>query len=374
MAKAKERVAPGIYKAAPGVYDLTVSTGMGPDGKYGQVTRRVRGTLTEAKTERGRILAEVQDGKVTGALDITMAELHRRFMTARPKLAAATKHQYEYIWTKLGPHIGNRPVRKLKAMELDHAYTAVLGDGVGANTVRKCHKHAGAILRQAVRWELCQRNVAESATPPESEPFDVVPPTPEDLRKLVDQAFLHDRDFGVLVYLGATTGARRGELAGLRWCDVDEDGGTVRFQSQPDDDGDLHPLKNKRGRTVYVDDATVTILREHRAHCERIAQTCGGTLTDKCFVGSPIPGGTEPFLPKGLTNRFRTLREATGIECRLHDLRHAKASSLLIQGVSPAVVAERLGHSSPTITLAIYAHSNADAARIAAAKGGLNTA
>lgn len=169
MAKAtKQRVAPGIYKVSTGVYDLAVSTGKRPDGRYGQVTRRVRGTLGDAKTERGRMLADVQDGKVTVAPDITMDELHCRFMAARPTLATATKHQYEYLWTKLGANIGNSPVRKLKAIDLDHTYTAILGEGVGANTVRKCHKHARALLLQAMKWEIVRRNVAHWATPPET--------------------------------------------------------------------------------------------------------------------------------------------------------------------------------------------------------------
>src|SRR5437879_13726784 len=101
-------------------------------------------------------------------------------------------------------------------MELDHAYATIAGDGVGANTVVKCHRHAGSLLRQAMKWEIVHRNVAEAATPPEREPFDVVPPTPDELLKLVDYAFLQERQFGVLVYLAATTGGRRGELAGLR--------------------------------------------------------------------------------------------------------------------------------------------------------------
>jgi integrase len=41
---------------------------------------------------------------------------------------------------------------------------------------------------------------------------------------------------------------------------------------------------------------------------------------------------------------------------RLHDLRHVHATMLLVAGVPVHVVAERLGHADPAITLRVYAH------------------
>jgi integrase len=365
-------VAPGIYKAAAGAYDVHVSAGKGPDGKYGQLTRRVRGTLGEAKAERGRMLAEVQSGQLSARTDITVAELHRQFMAIKTKLSPASISQYEYVWEKLRPHIGDRPLRKLRAIDLDRAYVAI-GQSVSANTTIKCHKHAVALLQQAMKWELVPRNVALSATPPDSVPFNVRPPTGDELVKIVTAAKESDWQFGALVHLGATTGARRGELAGLRWCDVDLDNASVRLVHQPDGAGGLGPLKNKLARTVLLDDDSVTMLRSHRERCEQVAAECGGSLTEKCFVFSPTPGNTESFRPDGLTWRFRRLAAAVGVDARLHDLRHAQATTLLANGISPAAVAARLGHSSPAITMSIYAHSDIDQERKAARAGGLKS-
>jgi integrase len=298
--------------------------------------------------------------------------LHERFMAMKePAVSKATIDQYGYLWEKLEPRIGHMLIRKIKAAELDRAYAAILTSGVSANTTRKVHKHAVALLRQAVRWELVHRNVAESATPPAATPFEVVPPDADDLVTLVDAAFKQEQQFGALVYLGATTGARRGELAGLRWLDVDLDKGIVRFEHQPENDGTLVPLKNKRGRTVHIDDDTVVMLKEHQQLCEEVARKCDAKLTSKCFVFSPLPGNTDPYRKDGLTWRFRKLAETTGINNRLHDLRHAQATTLLANGVPAQVVAARLGHASATITMAVYAHSDAVQERAAAELGAL---
>lgn len=369
---AGRKVAPGIYKTASGAYDVHVGAGKGPDGKYQQVTRRVRGSLREAKAERGRIVAEVESGQLSGGTDITVAELHRQFMAMKTKLSPASILQYEYVWEKLRPHIGDRPLRRLRAIDLDRAYVAI-GQSVSANTTIKCHKHVVALLQQAMKWELVHRNVAFSATPPDSVPFNVRPPTGDEVVKIVAAAQESDWQFGALVHLGATTGARRGELAGLRWCDVELDDAKVRFDHQPDGAGGLGPLKNKLARTVLLDDDSVTMLRSHHERCEQVAKECGGSLQKEGFVFSPTPGNTEPFRPDGLTWRFRKLAAAVGVDARLHDLRHAQATTLLANGISPAAVAARLGHSSPAITLSIYAHSDVDQDRKAAKAGGLKS-
>src|SRR5205823_9101395 len=128
------------------------------------------------------------------------------------------------------------------------------------------------------------------------------------------------------------------------WCDVDLDRGSIRLVHQPDGAGGLSPLKNKLARTVLLDDDTVTMLRSHGERCEKVAKDCAGTLNPNCFVFSPTPGNTESFRPDGLTWRFRQLAAAVGVDARLHDLRHAQATTLLASGISPAAVAARLGH------------------------------
>ncbi len=51
------------------------------------------------------------------------------------------------------------------------------------------------------------------------------------------------------------------------------------------------------------------------------------------------------------------LQRAAGVpEIRLHDLRHTHATLLLKHGIPLKVVSERLGHSTPAFTMAVYQH------------------
>ncbi len=58
-----------------------------------------------------------------------------------------------------------------------------------------------------------------------------------------------------------------------------------------------------------------------------------------------------------VTHRFHNLLRRAGLpSMRFHDLRHACASLLLVQGVHPRVVMETLGHSQISLTMNTYSH------------------
>ena len=79
-----------------------------------------------------------------------------------------------------------------------------------------------------------------------------------------------------------------------------------------------------------------------------------------------------PIVPQPATEKFGDLRRRAKIRPgRLHDIRHSAATHLLSRGIPLHIVAARLGHSSPVVTLTIYAHvlptSDEQAAEVMAA-------
>ena len=63
------------------------------------------------------------------------------------------------------------------------------------------------------------------------------------------------------------------------------------------------------------------------------------------------------ILPDGLSHAFRKITCRAGFRgVHLHTLRHSHASLMLLQGVHPKVVRERLGHATISITLDTYSH------------------
>ena len=78
----------------------------------------------------------------------------------------------------------------------------------------------------------------------------------------------------------------------------------------------------------------------------------------RVYERTPILTGPkgESLTPAYMSAVFRKCARSTGIDATYHSLRHTSASLMLASGTDVRTVASRLGHASPTITLATYAH------------------
>jgi integrase len=158
-----------------------------------------------------------------------------------------------------------------------------------------------------------------------------------------------------------TRGLRRGELCGLRWDAVDLEGGRLAItRTRVVVDGeaiDSEPKTAAGVRSVPLDPDLVAMLRKHqvRQGAEKLA--AGSAYESGNYVVADELG--RPYHPNAVSDRFDVLiGKVEGLRrIRLHDTRHTAASLMLASGVPVKVVQEMLGHSSPTITLSIYAHT-----------------
>lgn len=109
-----------------------------------------------------------------------------------------------------------------------------------------------------------------------------------------------DPDFGVFGRLTAATGARRGELCGLRWSSVDLDHSMVRIETNviPVPGGTmLKDTKNHAKRDVPLDLGTVETMRRHRQVMDDRAGACGVSVLADGFVFSHAHDGSDPWHP-----------------------------------------------------------------------------
>jgi site-specific recombinase XerC len=130
------------------------------------------------------------------------------------------------------PALGHLPLQRLTPAQLTAFYRGLLSSGhrqgsggLAPKTVRNIHGALHAALRDAVRWGYVARNVAAAADLPKGMAPEMRVWSPEQLRAFLDQV-RDDRLYAAWLLL-ATTGMRRGEVAGPRWVDVDLDAGRL---------------------------------------------------------------------------------------------------------------------------------------------------
>ena len=153
-------------------------------------------------------------------------------------------------------------------------------------------------------------------------------------------------------------GLRRGELAGLRWSDIDLAGPVARVnRTRVLVDGhavESDPKTAAGRRAVPLDAMLVELLKSHRARQAAEKLGAGPAYEDGGWLVADELG--RPLYPDYVSERFAHLTRAAGLRpIRLHDTRHSAASLMLASGVPVKVVADLLGHD-PKVTLATYAH------------------
>lgn len=154
------------------------------------------------------------------------------------------------------------------------------------------------------------------------------------------------------ILLAATTGARLGELLGLRWSDFDSKAGTISIKrSMQNIDGKMveMPPKTKAGyRKIPIPKQVVDVLQKQRAEAKIIHLDglifC--TRTGNCIK------------PYNVNKFWHSILKYVGVRYRkFHALRHTHATELLAAGVPIMEVSRRLGHSKPSHTLNLYGHA-----------------
>jgi integrase len=163
-----------------------------------------------------------------------------------------------------------------------------------------------------------------------------------------------------LWWLIALRGLRRGEAAGLRWCDVDLDHAVLYIANQRTTAGyqviEGPTQSEASNRAVALDRASVTGLRDQLHRQQQARQHDGRRWTDTGYVFTGPTG--QAIHPGYATHRFHTLIQRYGLPpIRLHDLRHGAASLAHQAGADLKSIQDQLGHSTIVITADTYTHA-----------------
>jgi integrase len=335
-----------------------------------QVPGKGRAAMKQARQVEAELLAQVAAGQHRGSKTKTVAELIERWLewrlSVRPISPTTVAAYRGYVDRSILPSLGRLQVGRLDAATLDTFYARLRRHGgkdgrpLAASSVRQIHAILSGALTRAVVWGWISHNPARLASPPSREQADTQPPAVTDAARLLRTAAAEDPELGLFLRLAVVLGARRGELCGLRWSEVDLDQGEVLIAGAvvrvPHEALLAKPTKTHAKRRVAIGTGTVEQLRARRVTQAKDTLACGATLAAAAYVFSHVPDGSKPIDPDGITHRFQRLARRLGVNCRLHDLRHFMVTQLVAGGVDWRTVSGRPGHADGHMTLATYAH------------------
>ena len=193
----------------------------------------------------------------------------------------------------------------------------------------------------------------KKAGPPEAYTAEEV----EYILECLEKEPLRWRAFTMLMI---DTGARRGEICGLKWDDIDRKAGTITIQRTLNYDPVNGPYfdatKTGKSRIVDVDPEVLTLLEQFRKEMQQ-------NLIVSPYV-FPRNNSADPIHPHDPNRWMQRFAKKYGIEhLHPHKLRHTMASISIEAGADIASVAMKLGYAQISTTLNTYTHSNLNAVK-----------
>jgi integrase len=270
------------------------------------------------------------------------------------RLGKETKKMYlSNINNHIKPSIcGQQELGKLNSIHIQQSIIQFRDKGLEESTNKKIYDILKTSLHDAV--------VKLRIDKPKAEKKEIVVWDEDQAKKFIRESTNKSR-YSFCFILALTTGMRQGELLGLRWKDVDFKNYVIRITQTLSHDGKTLKTGAKTRssvRPIAIDKYTKGILIKLQNQIQlekRIALKNGLKYVDHDLVICTYKG--TPCSPRNLTRVFyKMLKEIDVSKITFHNLRHTHATLLLLSGIQPKIVSERLGHSSVKITLDTYSH------------------
>lgn len=231
---------------------------------------------------------------------------------------------------------------------------------LSAKTVIEYHRLISTVLDQASKEGLVPFNVASKATLPKVQKREVNYFQPQEIAAIRAALELEPIKWKTLVHMLLITGARRGEVLGLKWDKVDFDGNRVHICNNvlySVDRGIYEdtPKTDTSDRYITLPAETMQLLRQYRIWQNGERLRLGPYYQYQGFVFSQDNG--NPMHPDSVTDWLSKFSKRHDLpHINPHAFRHTMASMLYFNGVDSVSISKRLGHAQVSTTANIYAH------------------
>ncbi|WP_255220683.1 site-specific integrase [Terribacillus saccharophilus] len=370
-------------------YKITVSAGINPStGKQRQITRRGFKTKKEARAAITQIEYELGLGTYVHEASIKFADFAEEwFKSYKHTIKSSTARTRERKMNFLISVFGKAKIKDITKRNYQLFINQLHEQGYKRNSVVEMHITARLIFKKAVERKIIKENPSDNIIFPKEKL------TVEDLESTEEKVKYMEKE-ELTVYLEtalekglesdyeintfqAYTGMRSGEIAALKWPDINFDEGTVRITKTLFGEGNhknyelLTPKTKSSIRVIELDPFVLDMLQEYKRKQNIIKMKHRIEYHDEDFVFARLK--EHKGYPRSVVSfgaRMKRLLRLSGINKDLtpHSLRHTHTSLLAEAGVSLPEIQERLGHRDDKITTSVYLHTTKTVRNLSAEK------
>jgi integrase len=356
-----------IRKRSKDSWEITIDLPRGLDGKRRQKTQTIKGTKKDAEKEMTNLLNRLDKGSYVKAHKKTVTEYLNEWLNHIEQTTIGRKtfegHK-QHIEIYITPIIGDIDLLRLEPFDIETMYTELRKSGrkkskggLSEQTIKHIHSTLNNALKRAVKWKLLVNNPCNDVDKPKPKKVEMQALDENEIASLI-RSSENTRMYAPII-VAVTTGLRRGELLAMRWKDLDFKRQVLHVRQTVETTKtnlSFKEPKSKSGkRSITLPQVTIDALLKHRKEQNEQRLMLGSGYKNLDLVFPNYDG--DIWHPDVFSNVFRRLAIKIKLKTtRFHDLRHTHATQLLLQGIHPKVVQERLGHSTIVITLDTYSH------------------
>ena len=346
-----------IKKANNGTYYFRANLGYDAvTGKQIQKYRSGFSTKKEARAEYSKLILAAEEGlameKKQPSFKQFIEEIYLPWYKTQVK-----ESTYKNRLNTIEKHFKFFYRKKVNEIEPIHVQTwqLKLAKDYSPNYVRIIQGMLSLAFDRAIILGLAKKNPARMVGNIKSKKVKVDFWTLEEFQKVISLLYkgdYYEHYLFICFWLLFTTGLRIGEAAALQWEDIDFESGIISvtktlYYKSMNEYTFVDPKTSASIRTVVIDKDTIRELKDWMEVQKKVLKDCNFVLS---YSGIPTSKHTLP----------RALEKLAGLagvhRIKIHALRHSHVALLIIMGVIPLIVKDRLGHEKIQTTLGTYGH------------------
>ncbi len=321
-----------------------------------RITRVVPGSLELAKEIEAKIKAELVSGEYydrreKAKQNIKFSEfMGKKYIPyAKENKASWDKEEYLFrVW--IAPVMGNKKMENISQFDIEKLKKTMKDAGKAPKTINYAIDVIRMAFNMAIKWGYADKNPAVNIKRPKTDNRRVRFLTKEEANLLLAECKKRSQQLYEIVKLSLYTGMRFGEIANLKWQDVDLENKLIYIKDP----------KNRTNRVAYIIPEIEDIFTNKKPE----------NLDD--FVFKDRNGKKLVYVSKAFDRAVKAAGLNDGVtdprnKVVFHTLRHTFASWLVMNGTPIYTVKELMGHKTLAMTER-YSHLAPDSKREAVEK------
>lgn len=342
-------------------YEITVAIGYNGNKRINHY-ETFYGGKREAILRENEIKKQVMNNTFVVKTKITMRELFDEWLKYSKEIWSPKTYVSNVHWCDvINKVIGHIKLQDVNVKILEDFYKEIRENtSYSDKTIQHFYTIINTALKRAILWGYITTNPNSFIEKPKVRKKEIEYYTPEEVDELLQVIQNEPLKYQAIIYLAIDSGARRGEIVGLTWDDIDLKNKTIDINKsvQYTKERGIYETKTKTqtsDRKIYISDKTINILKQYQKE-QLISKMKLGSKWEnsKRVFTNNFGGDMHPDTPSQILEKI--IKKYNLKRISFHGLRHTSISLQISSGIQAQIISKRAGHSSIATTHSIYSH------------------